>query len=238
MEDTLAMFVTGDFNYFLQAMKIFLGFMAIIYFIYFYLSWNKVKYNVSVITFYAITKVIKKGAWMILGVSLLLFSFVLEIIILLGLGSDIAYVGINVFQVMSLCLIGFSFYSLMRTDIPLPLIEGHGNTEPISSLPINEINKINGDIIQEDSFLKITPTKIIEVDKKSKNKPTKKTIKKSTKKTKKKPTKKTIKKSTKKTKKKAVKKTTKKKATKKAKKKTNKKSTKKTTKKTIKKRGR
>lgn len=181
MEEIFASIMTSEMNYFLQVMKVFLGFLAIIYFVYFYFSWNRVKYKVSIMTFYAFTKIIRKGSWMVFGIFLLFLSFICEIAVLLGFLQDTIYVIINIFQVVSLIFIGFSFYALMRVDMPMPMEQRTGSPIPTASLPLKDIENINRQIIPKTKRVKkkrAVKRKKKTVKKKTKRKTKKKTVKK------------------------------------------------------------
>ncbi|MCD6227082.1 hypothetical protein J7J90_01155 [Candidatus Micrarchaeota archaeon] len=186
-----SMFASNDIFLLFVMIKLLIGILAVGYMFNFYLSWWKTKKKLSVISFYALNKIVKKAKLLTLGLLFLVVSFFLEFLLVVGILGPELYIWIGIAQVISIVFIGYAFYEMMRKDLPSAvMIEKNVNSLPITSMPsqaIREINKKEG--IYDEEYIKRklsqipVPEKILKKfkHKKVKSKKTKKKIKKTTK---------------------------------------------------------
>jgi len=140
--------------------KLVIGILALGYMLNFYLSWVKRKKQLSVISFYAMKKLVKKTKPLTLGLGFLILSFLLEFFLIFAVETNEEYFLFHSFiglaQIISISFIAYIFYEMMRHDLPSTLIaENKASIVPTSSLPsplLREINKKQG--FYDDEYIK------------------------------------------------------------------------------------
>ncbi len=103
----------------LQVLKIMLSSLAVIFLFAFFIQWKISKYRLPVIAFYMKKRFVRHNIVLGTGIVALSLAYVIEFVWLNIKPLDpVGKILVDILEAISLVCIGFSYYKLMRLQIP------------------------------------------------------------------------------------------------------------------------